>query len=395
MADEADSSDADDAEELDSEEDDGSDEEDEDDEGNGFEEDEESDNEDEDNGSEEENDDEDGGASGEEESDDEDNGSEEEDESFEDHGSEEDDVSVDLPSATDILVLGLRKLHFDHQRIDNNNMERRIQWFQAGFGCPPYVVEQMWIDLHTTEFVDARIEPEQVNFPIAIVDFLMTLEWLRCYQTELRREGYWGLSTKTIRKRCWYYAEKLQALKAQKIVWPDDYPADTIWICTVDGTHFMVNEPRHPEFSQDKAYFSHKKNHAGWCYELGICLYKSQLIWMHGPFKAGRNDKNNFVHPGGLKERLAQEQLMAIGDKFYNGYPDEVSIFNRYDEEEVKQFKRSALLRHEKFNGLLKQFDILDHRFRHVGAESFATCFEAVAVVCQYRIELECPLDDI
>lgn len=404
MADEVDRSDeygGADAEEYDTDDDDE----------DGFEEEESSENEggseeeeDDVDGSEEEEDDgEDDGSEGEEddgseeeEGDDEANGSEEEDEPYEDDGSEDDDDgTVDLPSPEEILKLGLLKLHFSEQRTAQNKLSRRIAWFQSGYGCPPYVVYEMWSDLHTTEVVAARIEPLEVNFQIDIADFLMTLEWLHCYQPESRREGHTGLSTKTIRKRCWYYAEKLQALKAQKIVWPDDIPLDTIWLMTVDGTHFMLNEPQHPEFSQDKDFYSHKKNRAGWCYELGICLYKNALIWMKGPFKAGQNDKNNFAAPGGLKEVLAQQGLKAIGDKFYNGHPDEVSCYNRYDSLEVKKFKSRALVRQEKFNGYLKQFDILDQRFRHLGIKKFATCFESVAVVCQYRIELECPLEEL
>lgn len=35
-----------------------------------------------------------------------------------------------------------------------------------------------------------------------------------------------------------------EALKTQKIMWPNDWGKD-IWIITVDGTHCWINEPRH------------------------------------------------------------------------------------------------------------------------------------------------------
>ena len=360
-----------DAEEFDSDE---SDEDDESDEEGPFEDDED--------GSEEEEDDSDEDGSEEEEDNDEDN-----DEDSESEGDDESyEEDIDIPK---MLMIGLKRAHFSALKIGRNKIERQLEWFQSAYGCPPSVAVAIWEDL------DTLIDPDEVDFPISIDDFLMTLEWLHSYQPERRREGHTGLSPKTIRKRCWYYAGKLQALKEQKIVWPNDIPPDSIWLMTVDGTHFMVNEPKHPEFSQDKDYFSHKKHRSGWCYELGLCLYKNNLIWMKGPYKAGQNDKNNFTRPGGLKEKLAQLGLKAIGDKFYNGYPNEVSTFNRYDSAEVKKFKSRALLRQEKFNGYLKQFDILDHRFRHHGPEKFATCFEAVAVITQYRIELECPLEPL
>ena len=301
------------------------------------------------------------------------------------------DYDIDDQTSDDILRQGLLSRGFSQKRLDRNNLNRRIAWFQSFFGCPPVVVEQMWFDLQTTVTVEARIGED--NIKISILDFLNALEFLKCYRPEINREGPTGRSCKTLRKRCWWYSRKLQALKTDKIIWPE-YPLDTIWVMTVDGTHFAINEPTHPELSQDKDYFSHKKGRSGLCYELGISLFSSNLIWMSGPHKAGENDKTIFVKPEGLKEVLRAEGVKAIGDKFYNGHPNEVSIFNAYDNEEAQKFKARALLRHESFNCLLKQYAILDGRYRH-SMEHFATCFEAVAVICQYRLELECPLYDI
>jgi hypothetical protein len=297
---------------------------------------------------------------------------------------------IDIQTAENILQQGLLSRGFSQERLDRNSLERRIEWFQSFFGCPPVVVEQMWSDLQTTGIAAARIGRVADDIKVSIDDFFNALEFLKCYQPEKRREGLTGLSAKTLRKRCWWYCRKLQALKADKIIWPN-YPPDTIWVMTVDGVHCAINEPKHPEFSQDKDYYSHKKNRAGWSYELGISIFDPNLIWMSGPHKAGQNDKTIFAKAGGLKERLRAANVKAIGDKFYNGHPNEASCFNAYDDEDVREFKRRALLRHEKFNGLLKQFDVLDSRYRHLSGEKFGSCFEAVAVICQYRIELECP----
>jgi hypothetical protein len=43
-------------------------------------------------------------------------------------------------------------------------------------------------------------------------------------------------------------------------------------------------------------------------------------------------------------------------------------------------------MRHEQFNGMLKGVGCLYQRFRHSDAR-FKTCFEAVSVICQYRVE--------
>ena len=67
----------------------------------------------------------------------------------------------------------------------------------------------------------------------------------------------------------------------------------------------------------------------------------------------------------------------------------------KYDDKEVRKFKSRALKRHEKFNGLCKEFECLKAAFRHKSMEKFAIYFESVCVVCQYKIEIECPLWDV
>jgi hypothetical protein len=303
----------------------------------------------------------------------------------------------DVRTAVEILEIGLLTRGYTQERIAKNKPDRLNAWFQTSFGCSPVVVSAMWRDLQTTGIDDARIgdEADDDFIPISIYDFLNALEFLKCYLPEKKREGMTNLSAKTLRERCWYYIGKLQQLKHDKVVWPENLPNNTIWVMTVDGTHCAINEPLHPEFSQDKKYFSHKKNRAGWVYEIGLSLFTSNLIWMSGPHKAGANDKTIFALPGGLKEVLAQEGVKAIGDKFYNGHGNEVTTFNAHDDPEVAKFKSRALKRHEVFNGLLKHFQILDGRFRNRGPEKFGSCFEAVAVICQYRMELEKPLFDL
>jgi hypothetical protein len=301
--------------------------------------------------------------------------------------------NVDIQTPDEILRKGLLLQKFTLSRLNKNKEKTQLGWFQSHYGCRPVVVARIWEDLQTTEIDDARIGDKGDMKP-DIQELLHAINWLKEYRTEKQREGSADLSAKTLRKKCWYYARKIQALKGQKIVFPVAYPDDTVWIMTVDGTHFAINEPRHPELSQDKDYYSHKKNRAGYCYELGMSLTESKLIWMNGPFKAGQNDKTILVAHG-LKQFLSARGLKAIGDKFYNGHPKEISIFNAMDSTEVKKFKSRALLRQEAFNGMLKHFKILDGRFRHGDEEKFKTSFEAVAVINQYRIELECPLFDI
>lgn len=54
-----------------------------------------------------------------------------------------------------------------------------------------------------------------------------------------------------------------------------------------------------------------------------------------------------------------------------------------------------ALKRHEHFNGYTKTFACLSGRFHHHSVVQFASCFEAVCVICQYQMENGYPLFDI
>ena len=96
------------------------------------------------------------------------------------------------------------------------------------------------------------------------------------------------------------------------------------------------------------------------------------------------------------KQKLQDIGKKALADKAYNGHEDVCATFNALDSKAVKAFKARVQMRHESFNGLLKQFAVLDNRFRHgVHNEKFAACFEAVAVICQYRLENGEPLFDL
>lgn len=215
---------------------------------------------------------------------------------------------------------------------------------------------------------------------------------MKKYPTDDERVGPWDVGRDEARDDVWYYLRKIQSLKAEVIVWPANWGND-VWIITVDGTHCWVKEPTHPDWSQDKSYFSHKHKKAGLNYELAISISTSQVVWMNGPFPAGRSDNKIFADDG-LKQRLEAIGKKAIGDRGYNGHRHVCSTFNAHDSRGVRKFKSRALKRHETFNNLTKRFDCLTNRFRH-GVDKFATFFEAICVLCQYQIEDDMPLYDV
>ena len=188
---------------------------------------------------------------------------------------------------------------------------------------------------------------------------------------------------------------KVQLLVAAKIVFPaaEEF-GDVDLIMSVDGVHSLFHEIAHHELSQNREFYSHKKNHAGLCFELGIHLCESKLIWINGSFPAGPNDKSNFIREHGLRDKLASIGKKAVGDKGYTGYSEQCSTFNAFDEQVVKDFKSRAQMRHEQFNGMLKEFSSLADVFRHE-QDKFEVCFEAACVICQCRMEHGEPLFDL
>ena len=291
----------------------------------------------------------------------------------------------------EMLRGGLCLMGWSIWRINRAKFKTNLRRFRCHFGSHPKVLALVYEELQTTAIEAARIEPSIID----VDDFFAAVHFLKRYPTEIERECLFGLPAKTIRKRTWNHVFKLRALKAAKITFPTEFHPGDCWILSVDGTNCLINEPIHPELSMDPDYYSHKHHDAGFSYELGISLYESRLIWMNGPFKAHEND-NGIFQSHGLKEKLQQVGKKALGDRAYAGHFDTCSVYNNLDSDELKVFKSRVQMRHETFNGLLKQYACLNHRFRHgVHDSKFAACFEACAVLCQYRIECDEPLFEL
>jgi DDE superfamily endonuclease len=139
-------------------------------------------------------------------------------------------------------------------------------------------------------------------------------------------------------------------------------------------------------------YFSHKHNHAGVDYEIGLSVFTSQLIWVNGPFPAGENDISIFKNHG-LRERIPAG-CWAIADNGYRGVLSKIRPSSSLDKSSVRELKSRAKARHESFNGKLKNFAVVHDRWRHA-IDDHAVAFEAVCVICQYQLENGSPLWDV
>ena len=303
---------------------------------------------------------------------------------------------------------------FDEFLKDDKRFRLHLRRFKACYGSAPQVICAIWWDLQTADISEARISNVTVR---SLERLLMTMYFLKTNLSEHCMAGIFQLSEPTVRKWCWAYAAKIQALKAIKIVWEDlealggdedeeedgeheeeDGEEELRAIraklpLTVDGVHCRVLEQGHPTNAYDTAYFSHKSKSAGLAYEIALLVHHSRCVWMNGPFPAGKNDLSMFR--AGLAAKIP-EGMKVIADKGYNARDvvDIISTPNSHDSKKVSEYKSRARARQETFNARLKNFGVLEQRFRH-DLEKHKIAFEAVAVICQYQLENCSPLFDV
>jgi hypothetical protein len=119
-------------------------------------------------------------------------------------------------SPDDMLVKGLTLLGWTEVRLGRRMVETNIEQYGGIYGVVPSVTAQLFEDLQTTDIEDAKITADDKS-----VDKLhWALHFLYRYPTETESESTWHKCANTIRGACWFYMEKIRALKPEKIVWP-------------------------------------------------------------------------------------------------------------------------------------------------------------------------------
>jgi hypothetical protein len=301
-----------------------------------------------------------------------------------------------IATADEILRKGLEMGGFDLRRQQSVKRTTCLKRFRALYGSNPIVYAQIIEDLQTTHIAEARVDSKNIS----VEKLLIAMNFLKCYQSEEVRSGQFRVSEKTARKWGWFYSKKIQALKEQKIGWPeswnDGHPLlqdnnTPIFLVSVDGVHCTINEPIHPKLSKNPKYYSHKHNQAALNYELGVSVYENKLVHMKGPKPASTHDIT--IYREELKNKIPAGKR-AIDDKGYRGEPNTISTPSSRDPEELRRFKSRARARHESFNGRIKNFKCLAERFCH-GKHKHQICFEAVCVIVQYQLEKGSPLFDV
>lgn len=296
-----------------------------------------------------------------------------------------------------------------------------LQRFRDLYGLYPKSAVVVFLDLQTYDSGQARIAK------VSLFSFLMALSYARGYGIETRVMGAFGFScATTFRNHVWTYLSAIQGLKAKKvcnlimpnlllvphviliasgfafwavqsstiqIVWcfdenPQLQDDEAKLFATIDGIHCRIQEPRTD--NPGSHWFSHKSNGPGVTYELVIHTKKQQLMWIKGPKPAATKDLTMAREPNGILEKIPDGKKI-IGDKAYRGEPDKISAPNLHDCLMASTYKGRARSRHETFNKRIKDFQIINQRFRNK-LSKHQIAFEAVCVLVQYDIETDNPL---
>jgi len=241
-----------------------------------------------------------------------------------------------------------------------------VKWqeevFHAHYGSSSETIANMWNDLCLTEIPEAKLKASEMS-KTGFKRFMMAHYFLwinpknaivfgsRFDVCERMARGY----------PVWKWVEKLKALSKKVIFWSKDLDAvnTATRILSVDGVDFRTWEQRHERYNMDRGDCSHKHNHGAAKYEIGIHLWKPQCVWISGPHRGGKHELEIFRE--GLKQKV-KPWKKVIADRGYKSEEEKLifSLPSTTDTKENNEFKRRARLRHETFNGRLKNFAILD-----------------------------------
>lgn len=302
----------------------------------------------------------------------------------------------------EVLQRGLQLVGFNDKRQASVRRKKNRSRFRTHYVSEPNVYAVLLVRLQTTAIAEARINFDTVGVKKTIDYFFAAIHLLACYPKEEQAEAIFGWSDRTWSNWAWKIVKNISRLKSEIIVWPSwwgdtdsDLNDETIFIITVDGAHFRIEEPTHENFSENTIYYSHKFKQAALDYEVAVSIYTNDIVWAAGPYPAGVNDITIFRKH--LKGKIAESRQAsginhrAIGDKGYRGERAFLSVPSSHDTDEVRDFKGRAMSRQEVVNARMKNFDCLLERCRH-SIPKHKQCFDAVLVITQLQMENGSPL---
>jgi hypothetical protein len=113
----------------------------------------------------------------------------------------------------DMLLLGLEQVGFDRERVREISRDLNLRRFKAWYVSMPHVCCKIFEDLQATQLEEAFVPEKDAD----VHKFLAALNFLKTYTAEEIRSGVFKMSEKAIRQWSWYFVEKIQAMKGEKV----------------------------------------------------------------------------------------------------------------------------------------------------------------------------------
>ena len=306
-----------------------------------------------------------------------------------------------------------RKAMLEFRRIPLNRIspESAEQELKEHYGVGSVLAVKLWKELCKIGRSDMKLTKEEKTMK-GFFRFSMALHFMWTYPKNAKVFGRSFKGTGSMshargaKVKIWML--RIAHLRHKAIRWPVEEfndPNGHIFIVSGDCTDFRQQEKKHDEYHRDEKECSEKLKQCACKFEIAIHLWKSQVVWINGPFRGGKHDKTIFVEDG-LGDIIPKGKIIIV-DRAYKikdaqkEYKDKVSMQRPTDNKELNEFKSRARSRHEKFNGRMKRWSILSgDTFRHGGGGEegralFGKAVFAVAVICQFEMDLGSKLFDV
>lgn len=298
------------------------------------------------------------------------------------------------------IVVGM-----DREWQNSLSQDFLVTVFHAHFGSSPLVVADMWYDLQVGEYEGASLSSRNENSVSGYRMFLMAMFylWAKPKNSHLLASRFAICERYARGAPLWHWIRKIAALAQKKIKWDESLsqPLSERFVASVDCVDCQYQEPQHPVYNIDRAYFSTKFGRAGLKYEIVLSINHEQCMSINGPFKAGKPDMAVFRTKTkqllkAIREESGQAKMM-IGDSKYRKGPDfadEEGLLappSSSDFPVLAKFKSRVRCRHETFNGRIKNFSFLSNRFK--GSEALhGIAMRAICVIVQYQMDNGSPI---
>ena len=193
---------------------------------------------------------------------------------------------------TDLLVLGFSNIKMSYKMnpkavmsfglemvgvgAKGQNVQDKInmQHFRSHFGIGPEAI------------IDIIADMKNGKRDTLLSHLMMTLCWLKLYETKHVMSGRWGFDEEFCRDTVKHITTRRQCLKAKKIKF-GPFDSKRIYLGTVDCVHCETNEFRTDPNSK---WYSHKHNGAGVLYEVVVDSCRDKA----GPKPDSTHDINFF-----------------------------------------------------------------------------------------------------